>query len=81
MRYARGRGPNTLHRSKIKKPAQGKDAAAVSLGKRGGVVGGPARARALSGAKRSAIAKHSANRRWNNRTSYSKPAFYLRKVR
>ncbi len=73
------RGPNTLHRGK--KPKLRKDPAAVSLGAKGGRVGGPARARALTGAKRSQIAKHSANKRWGNRTSYTRPAFYYRKVR
>lgn len=73
------RGPNTLHRGA--KPKLRKDPNAVALGAKGGRIGGPARARALTGAKRSQIAKHSANSRWNNKTQYSKPAFYYRKVR
>ena len=55
--------------------------AAVMLGKLGGRKGGPARAKALSASKRTQIAKHSANRRWGNTTSYTKPAFYKRKPR
>jgi hypothetical protein len=55
--------------------------AAVVLGKLGGRKGGPARAKVLSSAKKSQIAKHSANRRWGNNTSYQKPAFYKRKPR
>jgi hypothetical protein len=70
---------NTIHRGKKSKLK--KDPAAVSLGKKGGKLGGPARARSLTGAKRSQIAKHSANKRWGNKTSYQKPAFYYRKVR
>ena len=46
---------------------QGKDAAAVSLGKRGGLKGGKARAKALTKAQRTAIAKNAANKRWGNR--------------
>jgi hypothetical protein len=41
-------------------------AAAVSLGHRGGIKGGPARARALSPSRRSAIARHAANVGWSN---------------
>lgn len=43
---------------------EGKDAAAVSLGRRGGLKGGKARAKNLSAAKRSAIARRAANARW-----------------
>ena len=43
---------------------QGKDPAAVSLGRRGGYKGGKARAKNLSAAKRSAIARKAANTRW-----------------
>lgn len=42
----------------------GKDAAAVSLGRRGGLKGGKARANILSPAKRKAIAKKAAAARW-----------------
>ena len=43
---------------------QGKDPAAVSLGKRGGLKGGKARARALSPERRSEIAQEAAKARW-----------------
>ncbi len=38
--------------------------AAASLGSLGGLVGGPARAEALTGKERSEIARHAANMRW-----------------
>lgn len=43
---------------------QGKDPAAVSLGRRGGLKGGNARAKALSAKRRSEIAKGAATTRW-----------------
>lgn len=46
--------------------AQGKDPAAVSLGRRGGLKGGKARAAALSKADRKAIASKAAAARWKN---------------
>jgi hypothetical protein len=46
-------------------PANGdKDQAAVSLGRRGGLKGGAARAKSLSPEKRSEIAKKAAAKRW-----------------
>lgn len=45
----------------------GKDPAAVALGRKGGKKGGPARAQALSPEQRSAIAKKAATARWNKR--------------
>lgn len=42
----------------------GKDPAAVSLGRRGGLKGGPARAKKLSTAERKAIARKAAKARW-----------------
>ncbi len=45
-------------------PESGKDPAAVSLGRRGGLKGGPARAKKLSAKKRSEIAKKAAKARW-----------------
>jgi len=42
----------------------GKNPAAVALGHLGGLKGGPARAKALSAKKRSAIAKRAARARW-----------------
>jgi hypothetical protein len=44
--------------------ADGKNAAAVALGRRGGKKGGPARAAVLSSKRRSEIAKKAANARW-----------------
>jgi hypothetical protein len=44
---------------------EGKDAAAVSLGRRGGLKGGKARAAKLSAEQRTAIAKSAAKARWN----------------
>ena len=43
---------------------QGKDPAAVVLGRRGGLKGGKARAEALTPRKRAAIAKKAAKARW-----------------
>lgn len=42
----------------------GKDPAAVALGRRGGLKGGAARAKALTPTKRRAIAKKAAQKRW-----------------
>jgi hypothetical protein len=44
-----------------------KNPAAVALGRLGGKKGGPARAKALSKAKRAAIAKKAAKARWTKR--------------
>jgi len=68
---------NTKHYGS-KKVMSNKDPAAVSLGRKGGKVGGPARARKLSGSKKKTIASHAANTRWGNKTGYSMPAHYLR---
>jgi hypothetical protein len=64
-----------------KRAKAGKLPAAVALGKKGGKKGGPARAKALSSSKKGQIAKHAANKRWGNNSSYTKPAFYKRKPR
>jgi hypothetical protein len=45
--------------------APAKNPAAVALGKLGGIKGGAARAKALSPAKRKAIAKKAAAKRWS----------------
>lgn len=45
-----------------------KNPAAVSLGRLGGLKGGPARAKKLSAKKRSEIARKAAQARWANRT-------------
>jgi hypothetical protein len=44
-----------------------KNPAAVLLGRRGGKKGGPARAKALTGERRSEIARLAAEMRWSNR--------------
>jgi hypothetical protein len=49
---------------KTEPPGAGKLAAAVELGRRGGLVGGKARAKALSPAKRKQIAQRAAAARW-----------------
>ncbi len=46
------------------KTEDGKDPAAVALGRKGGLKGGKARAEKLSAAKRRAIAKKAAASRW-----------------
>lgn len=46
---------------------EGKDPAAVSLGRRGGLKGGKARAEKLSKKRRQEIAKKAAEARWANR--------------
>jgi len=46
----------------------GKNAAAVALGKLGGLKGGKARAKKLSAKERSAIAKKAAKARWGLKT-------------
>jgi len=47
---------------------QGKDPAAVSLGRRGGLKGGKARAKKLTSGKRAEIAKKAASMRWAARS-------------
>lgn len=49
------------------KTDEGKDAAAVSLGRRGGLKGGKARAKALTAEQRAEIAKKAAAARWKDR--------------
>jgi hypothetical protein len=49
---------------KTEPPGASKLTAAVELGRRGGLVGGKARAKALSPAKRRAIARKAAAARW-----------------
>lgn len=48
----------------IPDPDEGKDPAAVSLGRRGGLKGGKARAEKLTAEERSEIAKRAATARW-----------------
>ena len=46
------------------KPDDGKDPAAVSLGRRGGLVGGKARWKGVSAKERTQLAKKAAHARW-----------------
>ena len=46
---------------------QGKDPAAVSLGRRGGLKGGKARAEKMTAGERSEIAKKAAQKRWSDK--------------
>ncbi len=48
-------------------PDEGKNPAAVQLGRLGGLVGGKARALKLSAKKRKSIAKKAAKKRWGNK--------------
>jgi hypothetical protein len=52
--------------AELPKTDDGKNPAAVALGRRGGLKGGKARADALSAARRSEIAKAAAKSRWKN---------------
>jgi hypothetical protein len=49
------------------KTDDGKDPAAVAMGRKGGLKGGKARAHSLSSKQRSAIAKKAAQERWKAR--------------
>lgn len=49
-------------------PYEGKNPAAVELGRLGGQKGGKARAEKLTAVQRSEIAKHAARRRWARRS-------------
>lgn len=52
-------------------PDAGKNPAAVSLGRLGGLKGGKARAKVLTRAQRKAIAKKAARARWGNKSTKS----------
>jgi hypothetical protein len=52
-----------------KNPDDGKDPAAVALGRKGGLKGGKARAASLSKKRRAEIAKDAAKARWANQAS------------
>jgi hypothetical protein len=54
---------------KIEPPAPKKNPAAVTLGRLGGLKGGKARAESLTPAKRKAIAKKAALKRWHGSDS------------
>lgn len=58
---------NKLAQKIVKKATEKKNPAAVVLGRLGGKKGGPARAKKLTAAQRSHIAKNAALRRWNKK--------------
>ena len=58
----------TGQRPKTPDPDAGKDPAAVALGRRGGLKGGPARKAALSPKQRKEIAKTAAAARWKRQS-------------
>jgi hypothetical protein len=60
----------TVNNKAVKRPTKNK--AAVALGKLGGRKGGLTRARNLTAAQRSAIAKKAAHARWNGRSKKRK---------
>jgi hypothetical protein len=47
-------------------PNTGKDPAAVALGRKGGLKGGPARAAKMTPEERSKAARHAAQKRWGS---------------
>lgn len=50
------------------RPVREKDPAAVALGRKGGLKGGPARAKKLTAEQRSEIGKEAAKKRWHKTT-------------
>lgn len=76
MRKRSGSDPNTFASNLVriieddeadKAQQQGKDPAAVALGRKGGLKGGPARAAKMSKKARIASAKKAAQARWGTR--------------
>ena len=60
----------SIGESNVGKPKDdGKDPAAVALGRKGGIKGGKARAEKLSSERRTEIAKKAAKARWNRANS------------
>ena len=58
---------NQIAKKITKEATKGKNPAAVELGRLGVEKGGPARAKKLTAARRSDIAKNAALRRWNKK--------------
>jgi hypothetical protein len=54
-------------REPIPAPDPNKDAAAVALGRKGGLKGGSARANSLTPSERKLIAQNAAKKRWGNK--------------
>lgn len=67
VRRATSRENGSTSDEPVADPNRGKNAAAVELGRLGGLKGGPARADKLSPKKRSAIARKAAQARWAKR--------------
>lgn len=72
VQQSTGQSPNDVQASAptVQTPVQEKNPAAVALGRLGGLKGGKARAAALSGKKRSEIAKQAAEKRWQLAKKY-----------
>lgn len=66
MLYNKSMDINEWAKSVVDKVIE-KDAAAVALGRKGGLKGGKARAKKLSAEERSAIAKKAAKARWKKK--------------
>jgi hypothetical protein len=61
--------PNIMASRIVAAATEGKNPAAVALGRLGGLKGGKARAATLTAARRSAIAKKAAKARWAKRSA------------
>ena len=61
--------------------SKSKSAAARALGKLGASKGGKARAKALGGTTRKAIASHAAKKRWGKSTSYTLAPYWHARAR
>jgi hypothetical protein len=67
LQEATGEKPKTPAVPPKPEPEKGKNPAAVELGRLGGLKGGKARAASMSPAKRKAIAKKAAKKRWRSK--------------
>lgn len=73
----RTRDPNEMARTSVDRVLElgetddGKDPAAVALGRRGGLKGGPARMRSLTPEQRKALAQQAAQARWGTKPNNS----------
>lgn len=68
IEQATGEAPVAQNEPQLDALQEGKNPAAVELGRRGGLKGGKARAAKLSAKKRSEIAKKAAQARWGKKT-------------
>ena len=76
-RSARSAGPDSVATGEVedREPTpeeQGKDPAAVSLGRRGGLKGGKARAERMSAERRAQVARDAAQARWKRSRNETK---------